>query len=237
MKCDFCKRDQDELKEIFSPIFKEIENEIKFFENKIKNNKEDFSKDNGFTKNSFDKADKINDIILNMKIETVLGDIDNFLKLDINIAILYKYLKDFKPEISYEKSIKDLLIMFKDEPTKERLQKIETSYIKQKEDLMRRNSEIKNKFNTFTEIDVEFDIPLNIFDFNDSTIIYIVDKINNEGYKSKKIRLCPYCKYLFEDLTIKIQNAKEKARKSSLNVIQHNSSNDIPMYPSWDTND
>ena len=242
MNCDFCKRDKNEIKEVFSIIFRGIDKEISLLQEKIINNKEGFSVEYGFTKDNFDKADKINVLILNMKIRTVLGDIDNFLQLDENIEILSNYLKRFNPEISHEKSMRDLLIKFKTEPTKERLKEVEAKYIKEKDKLIKHNNEIKCKIDGFSEIDVEFDIPLNIFDFHDNTIIYILERLkktletNEKRDIQKKMMLCPYCKYLFKDLKEKISNARDKTNRVPQNVID-GSSNSIRNFPRWDENE
>jgi hypothetical protein len=240
MKCDFCKRDEDEIKEIFSPIFKRIEDRISLLENKINNIKEEFSLVKGFTKDNFDRADKINNAILDMKIKTVFdsGDTDKFINIDVNVEILRNYYKDFNPDIAPEKSLMELLIMFKKEPTEERLEHEKSKLKTNKNSLTKLYIAIKSQFGTFDEIDAEFDIPLNVFDFDDAAIASI--STIKQMKPDKKLKLCPYCKYLFKGLGQRIALAEKNMRmanekKHGNNILIKKDS--IPMYPSWDTND
>jgi hypothetical protein len=148
MKCDFCKRDEIEIKKIFAPIFTRFKEKIRNLEISIQNKKQKYPQEHGFIKENFDKVDEINEVILKMKINTILSDIDNFIKLDPNIELLCIYFKNYNPEISKEKTLKDLVILYKNEPTEIRLNDAVLSLFTEKNDLTSKYNEIKSKYDT-----------------------------------------------------------------------------------------
>jgi hypothetical protein len=221
VKCDFCKRDEVEIKKIFEPLFKSFSEKIEKLEINIRDIRQIYPIENGFISENFDKVDKINEAILKMKISTVLLDIDNFIKLDPNIQLLYIYIDKHRPEISKEKTLEDLVVLYKKEPSEERLNNAKETYVNKKNNLIRQCNEIKGKYDTFSEIEIDYNIPLHIFELKDKTLSHIINDKNNSVMNiPNKMKLCPYCFYLFENMPKEIQKAEENTRKVTLNKIR-----------------
>ena len=231
MKCDFCKRDADEIKDIFSPIFAKINEKIKDLEKSIQIKKQRYAQENGFIKENFDKVEKIDEFILKMKISTILGDLSNFIEGNQNIKILIDYFTKYNSEIPTEKTLSDLLVLYKAEPTEKRKNEAVSDLSTQKNDLQKRHNEIEYKIEKFIDMEVDFNIPLNIFSFNDKTILYIIDD-SKENIKHK-IHLCPYCAFLFKDFSKEINKAREATYNGEVHTITDTNDKDSSL-KDWD---
>jgi hypothetical protein len=233
VKCDFCKRDEIEMKEIFASLFTRFSEKIKELETAIKERKKVYPIEHGFISENFDKVDKINGAILKMKISTVLADIDNFIKLDQNIQLLHTYFIKHKPNISSEKTLGDLVILYKKEPSEERLHNAVQTLITEKNILVSQHNEIKSKYDVFSEMNVDYTIPLHIFELKDKTLSHIINDKNNSAMNMpNKMKLCPYCSYLFKNISKEIQKAKENTRKVTINIKRE--SDDHSSLREWD---
>lgn len=224
MKCDFCKRDENGIKDIFSPIFAKFNEKMKYLDDNIQNKRQRYAQENGFIKENFDKVDKIDEFILNMKIRNIISELANFLDHDQNIKYLSDYFTKHKPVISDEKTLRDLLVLYKKEPTEERLRNSVSELSTKKNDLIKIYNDIKSKIDKFGEVEVDFNIPLNIFDFKDESILYILDEIKNNSEKNK-MHLCPCCAYLFKDFSKEIHRAREASRKVTTSVTCESNDN------------
>jgi hypothetical protein len=218
MKCNFCKKNENEINEIFAPIIEGLEKKISEISLQIQNNKREYPLKHGFTKENFEKVKKINENILEIKIKSFIANLKPFLKLEPNLNLLIFYLTKHEPKISPEETLKDLMNLYIKEPIELRLNnEVKELEIKQKE-LINYVKQIKTK-NVFYEIKNEFEIPLGVFGFDERLMIYIHDQIKELSINNnEKILLCPYCSHLFRNDSVNIFNAIKKAKQKKKNV-------------------
>lgn len=239
MKCDFCKRDESEIKSIFAPIFNEFENKIQELNYQIQNIGSIYPQNHGFIQTNFDKINKINKNVLEMKISTIFDkdELNNFKRLEPNIILLYSYIKEYTPEITNEKPLKDLVSLYIKEPTENRLKRERDKLVTQKNELTRKYNLIKNKYANFSEIEIEFEVPLNVFNYEKNIMLYIIDEMNmlsDDGIKKEiahKLSLCPYCAYIFNNFNKEIHMARGESRKENTNI---GTNDDHSSLKEWD---
>jgi len=239
MNCAFCQRNEDELKEIISPIIDQLKEEISKLEQKKSSIKEIYAKENGFIEENFSKVKKIDDFILSLSFREFMVNKEIFIKKDTNLNILYNYYKKYQPKITDDKPIRDLLKMYVNEPTIEKLENAE-SKIKNGINLLSRNIEIielKNKLYKFYGNNI---FPIKkIFEIKDNITINNELKIHKEKYYNE-IYLCRYCFYflnipierlnitLEEEQKEKIEEELYKQRKEKIEKDKNSS------MPEWD---
>ncbi|MDR3276263.1 MAG: hypothetical protein LBT11_03460 [Treponema sp.] len=199
MKCDFCKRDENEIKNIFAPIIESFMKDIADKDAHITEIKKQYPIKHGFISDKFERAKKINEDILDIKLNAIMANLDPFFKLDPNIELLTSYYTNYKPAIIPESTLKDLLELFLKEPTEERLSDEVRKFVDQRDSLYG-YIEIINKKNEFFECKIINDIiiPLRVFAFENSIISAVLPIIRKKPIK-RTITLCPYCKYLFNE--------------------------------------
>jgi len=209
MKCDFCKREENEIIGIFKPIIMTFEKDIDDLDKEINDIKIQYPSKNGFTNENFEKVKKIDKNILDIKLDAIMGNMEPFIKLDINIKLLTSYFTIFKPEIKLQNTLGDLLNLFVNEPTQQRLSDEVKEIVIKRECLSKKIKIIKEK-NEYIERDNINDIiiPLNIFGFEEEIISDILKIIRKTSMK-RNIILCPYCNYLFKEKNIVQFNSKE----------------------------
>ena len=200
MKCDICGKEGTEFKEKFTQIIQNFQEQIGKIDQDIKSTREIYAKENGFTKDTFDKIKNINKNIMQMKINAFLGNKESFLKLEPNLEILYTYITKYHPQINNESSLQSLSDMFRLEPNETRYSHQIYEITFRKETLTKTIEIIQNKNGFFQEIE----IPFSSFEFENTHRMRVEDVIkkyyeNGEGIiKPKKLILCPYCSYLFK---------------------------------------
>jgi rubrerythrin len=200
MKCDICNREENEFKAKFAPIIKNFQKQIEKIDEDIKNTKEIYAKNNGFTNDAFDKIKSINKSIMEMKINAFLGNKESFLKLEPNLEMLYTYITKYRPQISNENTLQNLSDIFVLEPNETRYSRQIYEITYKKDALIKTIETIKNKKGLFYEVEV----PFSAFEFEHNhgiAIEEIIKKYYENGEEiinSKKIILCPYCSYLFK---------------------------------------
>jgi hypothetical protein len=201
MKCDICNRDENEFKAKFYQIIKDFQEQVSKIDEVIKNVRETYAKENGFTKDNFKKIKSINKNIMEIKINAFLGNKESFLKLEPNLEILYTYIIKHKPQISNEKILRDLSDMFVSEPNEIRFSRQIYEITFKKDVLIKTIETIENKNGVFYETE----IPFGSYGFEDNNGISVEEAIKqyykngNEIAEPKKLLLCPYCSYLFKE--------------------------------------
>jgi len=216
MKCNFCKRNEDEIKNVFSLIIKDIEQKIANLDDQICKIKKEYPVKHGFTNEIFEIVINIKEPILEMKIISILDNLDPFLKLDPNLKYLTDYYKKYKPDIPIDNSIKDLMKSFLQEPTKSRLSNEVKEYVKNRSELSNCIKNI-NKENVLSELNSEYKIPLNVFNFDDEFLVFLQNQISNVNANNNNMLLCPYCLFLFKYYSeYFIKTSKEIKRKNNL---------------------
>jgi hypothetical protein len=196
MKCDICNREENEFKEKFAQIIRSFQGQIGQIDKEIQDTKEIYAKENGFTKDNFDKVKSINKNIMEMKINSFLENKESFLKLESNLEILYTYLTKYYPQIGKESSLQTLSDMFILEPNEARFSREIYQIMVKKEALLKTIEIIKNKNGLFYKTEIPFDA----FGF-ESIVENTISKYYENGselVKPNKMVLCPYCSYLFE---------------------------------------
>jgi len=198
MKCDFCKRDEIEIDGIFAPIIMTFEKEIVDLENIINGIKEQYPAKNGFTKENFKKVNKIDKSILEIKLSAIMENMKPFFNLDANIELLTSYFTNYNPKITLQNTLGDLLSLFLNEPTLQRLSDEIKEFIVKKDCLYKKIEKINEK-NKFFEVENINDIiiPLNVFGFENEIRNDVLKIIRKTPSIKKKFILCPYCNYLF----------------------------------------
>jgi hypothetical protein len=125
MKCDFCKRDENEIKGVIIPIINDLQRQIKErIEIGVKDIYENYAEKNGFTLKNFEKVKMINEKYLKKKISSFLMNRFKIIDIDPNCEILLNYYNNYKPSINYHlDTLNDLMNIYLKEPSKERLDK------------------------------------------------------------------------------------------------------------------
>jgi hypothetical protein len=219
MKCSFCNRDENEIIGIFAPIIMNFEKEISELNTIIEDTKEKYSIKHGFVKENFEKVNTIDKNILDIKLDAILNNFEPFLKIDQNIGLLISYFNNYKPQITSESTLKDLLDLFIKEPTEKRLSD-EVEKIVLKRDSLAKNINVIKEKNKFGEIENINDIiiPLKVFNFEKELESDIV-KIARGSSLKRKISLCPYCSVL-------INPTEHKKEKNNDNKNTNYNNND-----------
>lgn len=211
MQCYFCKRNEDEINNTFSQVFQNLENKIQELDTRIKNKKEDFQREYGFTEKNFEKLRNINKNISSMEIKYVMEKYDVFRQVEVNLELLKSYLNKFNPKISNSDNLENLINLFIEEPTDERLNPIIKDFKARKEIIVQDIEYIKDKIkfhevtgnNDFVSKN-EKDIMISILNKKD---VYYIEM--NKDKKQEKMFLCPYCYHLFNTNQLaKIVNSK-----------------------------
>jgi hypothetical protein len=211
MKCDFCKRDEIEINEIFAPIIDSIKKIIADIDIEIKEKTEKYPREHGFIDENFSKVRKNNTHILEIKINAFLSNLEPFIKIEPNLEILYKYYKNYNPEINQEETLQILTNLFTKEPTQIRLEN-EFKALFHKRDILMQNIETIEKKNIFKEFYDNIGIPLNVFQFDPITYNNIITELDNSKIilLPRPITLCPYCFNLFTISSEKLSILKEQ---------------------------
>jgi hypothetical protein len=238
MKCDFCKRDETEIMGLFVPIIDSFKKEIKDIDLQIKGGLEDqYRSKHGFTQENFDKLQRINANILEMKIDAFINNLTQFINLEPNLQMLNEYFTKYESKISLSNTIGELVDLFINEPIEIRLRNELQTISSQKSILEKKIKTIEDQ-NKFYEHDIdEIEIPLNVFNFEDNfkneiKEISKIDKIT----VPRKMMLCPYCKDLFVESPeiSKIKMAvMERARQKKMRELKERYK-DIPENPGLD---
>jgi hypothetical protein len=217
MKCSFCNRDENEIIGIFAPIIMNFEKEISLLDTIIKDTKEKYAIKHGFIKENFEKVNTIDKNILDIKLDAILNNFEPFLKIDQNIGLLISYFNNYKPQITSESTLKDLLDLFIKEPTQKRLSDEVEEIILQRDSLVKKIDVIKekNRFNEAININ-DIIIPLKVFNFENELESDIVKIIRGSSLK-RKISLCPYCLALF-----KLTEPKKEKNNDNKNTNYNN---------------
>jgi hypothetical protein len=228
MKCAFCKRDESEISEVFVPLINNIEINISKLEFKIKDIKEKYAKENGFTDDNFAKAKNINENILKIKINAFMDNLEPFVNMEKNTQLLKIYLEKYNPKVSKEETLNKLVDLYVEEPTETRLDHEVHDLVQEKNILTSCIEEIKSK-NRLIEVENALNVPFGVFDFNDELKYKIIDELIKISIARKKNRinkdklfLCPYCLYLNKISLTEIKNIKEKYIPNNLKQSRSN---------------
>lgn len=222
MKCDFCQRDENSIQNVFFAVFSIYEKQIKTLGMQISTFKEHYAKENGFVPENFEKAKNIRKTFLKMKINSILNELDNFLEEEPNINLLTNYFENHTPDIAAEKPMIDLLNLYIKEPTQTRLDNAVRDISNEKNNLQRICNKIKAKHDVFSDIEVVFEIPLHVFDYEQDIMLHLLQNMTkipgtNNKTNSKKMHLCPYCAYLFKQFSQEINNIDLEYRPTHSN--------------------
>jgi hypothetical protein len=197
VECDFCHRNEYELKNIFSPFLDHIDKKVHLSNENINDIINKLNETYGFSLATSDKLSKIDKILLNMPIKLVFGDAFSFF---LNEYPILKYIQRYyydiaEMRVSIDRQLNELLTLYSQELSKElidaEIKKQTTPYEKMMKD-------IEEKSSIFYRADNITKIKFNIFDFEQPTIHEIHDNFNfKTNFKTKNIILCSYCAYIF----------------------------------------
>jgi hypothetical protein len=199
MKCYVCGKDDSEIKDTFERVVKSFRGQIDEIDKHLSEIKEIYAKENGFTKDNIEKLHKINDTILEMKINAFIGNKDSFLKLEPNLEIIANYFIKYHPQISLENNLHELIKMFETEPNENRYGNKIMALNHKKTFLFNAIETIKNHPGFFYEVEIPFDA----YGFVNEGRMYLQETIKKyyengeEILKPNKILLCYCCNYLF----------------------------------------
>jgi len=119
MECIFCKRNENQILEVFRPILENFESQVSRYDYEKKTIMENFKKE--FSKENKEKLENIDENILKMKINALMDNLDPFLSMNKNLKILSDYYKKYDPSISKSGTIKDLKTLYINEPKEMRI--------------------------------------------------------------------------------------------------------------------
>ncbi|GHU38201.1 hypothetical protein FACS1894172_21700 [Spirochaetia bacterium] len=211
MKCFICGRDEKYFENKFKPVLESFKNQLDVVNTELENIKENYAKENGFTEENYFLVQTINENILEMKIKSTMENKETFLKMESKLKLLYNYLEKYRPQISLENSISDLIALFVLEPTENRYDDILKKQQFRKYELEMGIQSIESKLSYFFEVSFPFDA----YEFQNADNNILLNKTISKYYekqeeiiRDKKILLCPCCTYLFD-----------KASSASYNVI------------------
>jgi hypothetical protein len=198
MLCYFCKRDENEISKIFSPLITFLENKKSELDNHA--TKLDYQLKNGIKKENFEKVKKIDKNILNMEIGYFKQNFNILIKLDTTLELLKLYLNAFNPKISDKDTINNLINQYLNEQTFEEIFPIFKENRAKKKKIISDIEQIKNNMK-FHEVVCNKNIDF-VSKIEKKMMLHI---INEEEYyfemnKSKEqgnIFLCPFCWLLF----------------------------------------
>jgi hypothetical protein len=221
MECYFCKKDENEIINILTPVIKKIEEKISKLDTQIDIIKEKYTKE--FSNENIEKVKKINKNLLNIKINAFLDNLEPFLNMDNNLQLLKIYFEKYNPNISKGDILGNLVNLYILEPTEIRLNNALNQYIQERNNLFGYVEEIKSK-NKLIEVKDVLDIFLIVFDFTEKLEYEIIDdlKVFQNIPKDKSIFLCPYCLYLYDESISKIKEIKKNISKIPINLQQSN---------------
>jgi hypothetical protein len=214
MKCYICKRTEDEFRKIFLDKLTLLETEKLNLENDLKNIKEKYAKESGFTDENKNLLRKIDKKYLELKFHSYLENEKIFNDLDKNLIILNNYYNKYKPQILIDKSgynykqtkqyteitVHDILDQYFLEPIDNRYESIKKELENKINSIIPYIEKIKETKNFFFEIDVKLNTlcQKQIPGSWDRTSYYNDLEPNIFKYTlSNKIYLCPYCTALF----------------------------------------
>ena len=193
MECDYCHRNEDELRNIFSSFLDYIDKKIHLSKEEIDEIIKKMDGIYGFSLWTSDKLSKMDKILLKMPLNLVFGDAYSYLERE-HPALKYikKYYYD-KAQTKLQKfsQLNELLELYSEGASKEL---IELEISKQTDPYTKIKKDIEENSAIFYKVDNLGKISFELFGFNQETTREIHD---NFKIKDKNIILCPYCAYLF----------------------------------------
>jgi hypothetical protein len=195
MECDYCHRNEDELRNVFSSLLDYIDKKVHLSKDETDGIITKMDSIYGFSSWKPDKLSGMDKILLDMPIKLVFGDAFSFfVKKHPVLKNIQKYYYDkVETKLSKDNQLNELLKLYKQEPSKEL---IELEINKQTNPYIKMMEDIKEKSTIFYKVDNITRISFKLFGFNQETTQEIHD---NFGRKLKNIILCPYCAYVFTD--------------------------------------
>jgi hypothetical protein len=198
MRCYFCKRDENNTYKIFSPLIVFLEKKKSELDTQI--NEINYRLEIGLKEENFEKVKRINENILNMKINYFERKFDVLIKLDASLGLLKLYLNKFNPKISNTDTLSSLVNLYLKEPTDESTRLLKEELINKKEKIISDIEQI-HKNMKFHEIIDNKNINF-ISKFEKEMILYIINEDRyyseiNKYKEQERIFLCPFCWHLF----------------------------------------
>jgi hypothetical protein len=115
MRCGFCKKDENEIKDIIVPVINDLQRQVKDVN-------ENYAERNGFTLKNFEKVKTINKKYLKLKMSAFLMNRFRIIDMEPNSELLLHYYNNYKPSTNcHIDTLNDLMNAYLKEPTKERL--------------------------------------------------------------------------------------------------------------------
>jgi hypothetical protein len=193
MECDYCHRNEGELRNIFSSFLDYIDKKINLSKEEVDEISKKMDGIYGFSLWTSDKLSKMDKILLKMPLNLVFGDSYSYFERE-HPALKYikKYYYDkVQKKLQKFSQLNELLELYSQEPSKEL---IELEINKQTDPYIKIMKDIEENSTTFYKVDDPKKISFELFGFNQETAKEIHD---NFKIKDKNIILCPYCAYLF----------------------------------------
>jgi hypothetical protein len=214
MECYICKRTENEFRKIFQDKLTSLETERSNLENALKNVKNKYADENGFTYESKNILKTIDKKFLELKFYSYLESEKIFNELDENLIMLKNYYKKYNPQILFDKhgynhkqakqyneiTMNNILEQYLLEPIEKRYDSIKKEIENKINGIDPYIKKIKETESFFFEIDVKLNTlcqKLVSRGWN-STSYYSDLEPNIFNYTlPNKIYLCPYCAAMF----------------------------------------
>ena len=139
MECYVCKRTENEFRQIFQDKLASLQAEKSNLEDDLKNIKNKYAEENGFTDESKNILKTIDKKYLELKFHSYLESEKIFIELDKNLVLIKNYYNKYRPQILFTKpgynysqakqyneiTINDILEQYLLEPIEKRYESIQ----------------------------------------------------------------------------------------------------------------
>jgi hypothetical protein len=197
MKCDFCKRDEDELKSIFSPLLDYLYERVNLSKVKVDEIIKNLNDIYGFHLSTPAALSKIDKTLLDMPIKlTFDGEhFSYFAGKYPALKYIQKYYSDkAAANLPEDRKLNELINLYSQEPSKEW---IEAKINEQTEPYKKMVKDVEEKSTIFFKGDIG-KISFNLLEFNPETNKEIHDNFKwDKWVDPHNIILCPYCANFF----------------------------------------
>jgi hypothetical protein len=227
MRCYFCKRDENDTNQIFSPLIALLEK--KKSELDIRINEMNYRLEIGLIKENSEKVKSINGNILSTRIDYFERNLNVLVKLDASLEFLKLYLNKPNLEISNTDTLSSLVNLYLKESTDGSTHLLKDALVNKRERILSDIEQIHENMK-FHEITDYQDINL-ISKFEKEMMAHVINE--EESYseidkdkEQEKTFLCPFCWRLFntnqfiKEINSKIRELEIKQLEGSYDYIK-----------------